>query len=370
MDIIRLYLKDIKDIPLLTAEREQELAKKIKKGNKEARAEMIRSNLRLVINIAKRYKYFGVSISDLIEEGNLGLMKAVSKFDPKKGYRFSTYASWWIKQYITRAIANQGKTVRIPVYMAEIITRWRKVTEQLAHKLGRSANIKEVAKKMKMSTSKVQQINEIASKASSLDAPIGEDGSGQFMDLIEDERMISPTDELAKVLRKERVDALLNLISDREREILNLRFGLKDGTSHTLGETAKRFGITRERVRQIENAAMKKLKLYLAAQEGLDIEDDKKKTKSKKKSKSKVIKVHKKNLKGTLSRAKTKNKTKSKTKIKTKSKAATKKKKSPKKKEVPKKIKKAKAKKSSKTKSTKKMTSKKKAKANRKRKKN
>ena len=313
MDIIRLYLKDIKDIPLLTPEREQKLARKILRGDKEARAEMIRSNLRLVINIAKRYKYFGVSISDLIEEGNLGLMKAVSKFDPKKGYRFSTYASWWIKQYITRAIANQGKTIRIPVYMAEIITRWRKVTEQLAHKFGRSASIKEVAHMMKMSIEKVRQIDEIASKASSLDAPIGEDGSGQFMDLIEDENMTSPTDELAKVFRKERVDGLLNLISEREKEILNLRFGLKDGTSRTLGETAKRFGITRERVRQIENAAMKKLKQYLAVQEGLDLSDEKVKVKTKKKivqKTNKVIKVHKKNLKGTLSKITTKPKTK------------------------------------------------------------
>ncbi len=317
MDIIRLYLKDIKNIPLLTPEREQKLAKRIKRGNKEARAEMIRSNLRLVINIAKRYKYFGVSISDLIEEGNLGLMKAVSKFEPKKGYRFSTYASWWIKQYITRAIANQGKTIRIPVYMAEIITRWRKVTEQLAHKFGRSASIKEVAHMMKMSIEKVRQIDEIASKASSLDAPIGEDGSGQFMDLIEDENMTSPTDELAKVFRKERVDGLLNLISEREKEILNLRFGLKDGTSYTLGETAKRFGITRERVRQIENAAMKKLKQYLAVQEGLVLEEEKPKLKTKKMTKQKIIKVHKKKLKGTISKKTTKPKTKKATPKKT-----------------------------------------------------
>jgi len=327
MDIIRLYLKDIKDIPLLTPEREQKLARRIIRGDKEARAEMIRSNLRLVINIAKRYKYFGVSISDLIEEGNLGLMKAVSKFDPKKGYRFSTYASWWIKQYITRAIANQGKTIRIPVYMAEIITRWRKVTEQLAHKFGRSASVKEVAHMMKMSIEKVRQIDEIASKASSLDAPIGEDGSGQFMDLIEDESMISPTDELAKFFRKERVDGLLNLISEREKEILNLRFGLKDGTSYTLGETAKRFGITRERVRQIENASMKKLKLYLAAQEGLVLEEEKPKLKTKKMTKQKVIKVHKKNLKGTLSRKTTKPKTKKATPKKSIKKALLKKKK-------------------------------------------
>lgn len=290
MDGIRLYLKDIRNIPLLTPEEEKRLARRIKKGDKKARVEMIKANLRLVINIAKRYKYFGVSISDLIEEGNLGLMKAVSKFEPIKGYRFSTYASWWIKQYITRAIANQGKTIRIPVYMAEIITRWRKVTEQLAHKLGRSPRIKEIAKVMKMSIEKVRQINEIASRASSLDAPIGEDGTGQFMDLIEDENILSPTDELTKLLQKERVDNLLNLISEREKEILNLRFGLRDGLSYTLGETAKNFGITRERVRQIENAAMKKLKLYLVAQEGINLVKKGKKIKSRKKKHKVLIK--------------------------------------------------------------------------------
>ncbi len=292
MDIIRLYLKDIKNIPLLTPEEEKELTERIKKNDKKARQKMIQSNLRLVINIVKRYKYFGVSISDLIEEGNLGLMRAVSKFDPKKGYRFSTYASWWIKQYVTRAIANQGKTIRIPVYMSEIITRWRKVTEQLAHRLGRKPRIKEVAKTMRMSVEKVRQLNEIATKASSLDAPIGEDNSGHFMDFIEDKSVASPKDELTKLLQKERIDALLGLISEREREIINLRFGLKDGFSHTLGETAERFGITRERVRQIENAAMKKLKYYLATQEGMELKslEESEKKKERKKRKKRVDK--------------------------------------------------------------------------------
>jgi len=294
MDIIRLYLKDIKDIPLLTPEEEKELTERIKKNDKKARQKMIQSNLRLVINIVKRYKYFGVSISDLIEEGNLGLMRAVSKFDPKKGYRFSTYASWWIKQYVTRAIANQGKTIRIPVYMSEIITRWRKVTEHLSHRLGRKPPIKEVARTMGMSVEKVRQLNEIATKASSLDVPIGEDNSGHFMDLIEDKSVASPKDELTKLLQKERIDALLGLISEREREIINLRFGLKDGFSHTLGETAERFGITRERVRQIENAAMKKLKHYLAIQEGIDLESlEKTKKKKKEKRRKKKIEVKK-----------------------------------------------------------------------------
>jgi RNA polymerase primary sigma factor len=290
MEVMKLYLKDIKDIPLLKPEEERELAERIKKNDKKARQKMIQSNLRLVISIAKRYKYFGVAMSDLIEEGNLGLMKAVSKFEPEKGYRFSTYASWWIKQYITRAIANQGKTIRVPVYMAEIITRWRKVSEQLTHKLGRRPHVKEVARAMRMSVEKVRQLNEIATKASSLDAPIGQDGTGHFIDLIEDKNIASPKDELSKLLQKERINSLLELISEREKEIINLRFGLKDGYSHTLGETAGRYGITRERVRQIENAAMGKLKYYLALQEGIEVgslEEYKKKTKDNNKKKTK-----------------------------------------------------------------------------------
>jgi RNA polymerase primary sigma factor len=283
---------------------------------------MIQSNLRLVINIAKRYKYFDVPIADLIEEGNLGLMRAVKKFEPNKGYRFSTYASWWIRQYITRAIANQGKTIRVPVYMSEIITRWKKVTEQLSHKLSRRPKIKEVAKKMKMSEGRVRQLNEIATKASSLDAPIGQDGSGQFMDLIEDKNIASPKDELSKMFQKERINSLLELISEREREIINLRFGLKDGFSHTLGQTAEVFGITRERVRQIENAAMRKLKIYLAHREGVQVstlEEDKKRKRTlrKKRAKRRINQKNKRNSKKSKKK-KSKRRKKSKKKIREK----------------------------------------------------
>ncbi len=268
MDTIKLYLRAIKDISLLTPEQEKSLTRKIRKGNSRARKKMIQSNLRLVINIAKRYSRLGVPMMDLIEEGNLGLIKAVKKYNPNKGYRFSTYAAWWIKQYITRAIANQGKTIRIPVYMTEIINRWKRITEQLTQKYGRRPKIKEVAKKMKLPIRKVREISEVAAKVSSLDAPIGDDGTGQFMDLIEDEGSSSPMDNVTETLRRERVGKLLNRMNERERKILNLRFGLIDGTTHTLGETAKVFGITRERVRQIESAALEKLRTYIIQQSG------------------------------------------------------------------------------------------------------
>jgi len=267
MDAIKLYLKDIKNIPLLTAEEELDLARKIKKGSKPARAKMIRSNLRLVINIAKRYSYLGVPMMDLIEEGNLGLMKAVEKYNPKRGYRFSTYAAWWIRQYITRAIANQGKTIRVPVYMVESAMRFKKLSEQLQLEMKRKPTIGEIAKKMRLSLKRVRQLDKMAAKISSLNAPIGEEGTAEFMDLIEDENISTAADELIDFLKKEKVGELLKQMSPRERKILTLRFGLKDGVTHTLGYTAKRFSITRERVRQIEFAAMKKLRAYLKQQE-------------------------------------------------------------------------------------------------------
>jgi len=268
MDNIRLYLKDIKHLPLLTAKEEVDLAKKIIKNDKHARHKMIQSNLRLVINIAKKYSYLGVPMLDLIEEGNLGLMKAVDKYNHKKGYRFSTYAAWWIKQYITRAIANQGKTVRIPVYVIELLMRFKKISGQLSHKLKRKPRLDEVAKKMRMPMGRIRQLNKMANTVSSLNAPVDQSGSTEFMDLIEDEKVAKEVGELSNFLLHERIKDLLHKMMPRERKILSLRFGLKDGVRHTLRETAKDFGITRERVRQIEGVAMRKLREYMTEEEG------------------------------------------------------------------------------------------------------
>ncbi|MDD4956595.1 MAG: RNA polymerase sigma factor RpoD/SigA [Candidatus Omnitrophica bacterium] len=268
MDAIKLYLKDIRDLPLLSPEKEKELARKVKKGNKKARQEMVKSNLRLVINIAKKYSYLGVPMLDLIEEGNLGLMKAVSKYDPEKGYRFSTYAAWWIKQFITRAVANQGKTVRIPVYVMEMLMRFQKVKKQLLQKMKKTPQLNDISKKMKLPLTRVRQLNHMASNISSLNAPIGESGDSEFMDLIEDESIVSSVDELSKFLLHERIEGLLGKMTEREQKILRLRFGLgPDGVSHTLRDTAKHFGITRERVRQIEAACMEKLRKMMEEQE-------------------------------------------------------------------------------------------------------
>ena len=267
MDSIRLYLKDIKKLPLLTAEEEIFLANRIKKGDNKARARMIQSNLRLVINIAKKYSHLGVSMMDLIEEGNLGLMKAVEKFNPKKGYRFSTYAAWWIRQYISRAIANQGKTVRMPVYIIELLMRFKKVTEHLTNSIKRKPRLNEIAKRMKLPMKRVKQLSKMVSGVSSLNAPVGEEGSTEFMDLIEDESLVTAVDELSNFLNQERINGLLEKMSKREQKILSLRFGLKDGTPHTLRDTAKHFGITRERVRQIEFAAMRKMREIMVQQD-------------------------------------------------------------------------------------------------------
>ena len=284
MDAIKLYLKDIRDLPLLTAEEEKELAMKVKKGNKKARQQMIKSNLRLVINIAKKYSYLGVPMLDLIEEGNLGLMKAVSKYDPDRGYRFSTYAAWWIKQFITRAVANQGKTVRIPVYVMEMLMRFQKVKKHLSQKMKKTPQMRDIAKKMKLPIGRIKQLNHMASNISSLNAPIGESGDSEFMDLIEDESIVNSVDELSKYMLHERIEGLLTKMTDREKKILTLRFGLAgDGTPHTLRDTAKHFGITRERVRQIEAACMQKLRKMMEDQEKEAFDRLNRKTKKKKK---------------------------------------------------------------------------------------
>ena len=266
-DPLRLYLKDIKDIPLLTAEEEISLARKIRKGDGEARRRMIQSNLRLVISIAKRYNNLGLPMSDLIEEGNLGLMRAVEKFNPGKGFRFSTYAAWWIKQYVLRSIANQGKTIRVPVYMVDIISKYRKISEKLTQRLGRRPSAGEVAHLMKMPVKKIREIELLTLQPTSLDAPLGEEGTTEFIDLLEQSEAVSSKDTLAAFLTHEQVEDLLSRLTDREKEVLTFRYGLKDGATCTLGETAKHLGITRERVRQIQNSAEKKLHTFLSAQE-------------------------------------------------------------------------------------------------------
>lgn len=267
MDAIKLYLKDIKNIPLLTPEEEVTLSRRSQRGDAEAREAMIRANLRLVITIAKRYNHLGLPMMDLIEEGNLGLIKAVSKFNPNKGYRFSTYAAWWIRQYITRAIANQGKLVRIPVYMIETISKWKKTSEQLTHKFGRKPKLREIAQAMELPVRKVREISELMSKTSSLDTPIGEEGEGEFIDLLEDERSLSATEEVSQMLQQESVLKLLGRMNERERKIIQMRYGLHDGVPHTLKEIADQMHITRERVRQIESVALRRLRAMMHERE-------------------------------------------------------------------------------------------------------
>ncbi len=266
MDALKLYIKDIRHIPLLTPEQELKTARKVKRGDAQARRLMVRSNLRLVINIAKQYSTYGVPLLDLIEEGNLGLMKAVSKYNPALGYRFSTYAAWWIKQHVTRALADQGKTVRIPVYMVEMLSRFKKVKERLTHRYRRTPKVAELARAMKLSTSKIKEILLYDQGTTSIDQPVGDEGEASIVDIMEDQTTSSSQDRMNEILRQERVQRLLAKMNPREREILELRFGLKDGEVHTLNEAAEIFSITRERVRQIEAAALKKLRHHIGSE--------------------------------------------------------------------------------------------------------
>ena len=264
---LRLYLNEIEKIPLLTAEEEKELSKKIQKGNKAAQRKMIRANLRLVVNIAKRYNHLGLPLSDLIEEGNLGLIKAVKKYDGKKGYRFSTYASWWIKQAVTRALSNQGKMIRVPAYMFESIAKWKKVTAALSQKLGRRPTLREISKAMDLSQDKIREIKRIITKPASLSAPVSGDGTVELIDLLQDESAVAPSGGVEEIIQHERIEELLDVLSDREREVLSLRFGLKDGVRRTLREIAMKFKLTRERVRQIESRAIDKLRKFMKEEE-------------------------------------------------------------------------------------------------------
>ncbi len=268
MEALKTYLKEVRLIPLLTAKQEIELNKKIRKGDEMARKEMIRANLRLVINIAKRYMRLGTPFLDLIEEGNLGLMKAVEKFDHRKGFRFSTYAAWWIKQGITRSISEQGKMIRVPVYMNDLITKWKKNKERLSQKLKRVPSNEEIAKKLKLSPEKMGQINFwMSSTTSSLEAPIGEDDENQISDLVEDRNAVPPDAGIQRLLNRERLDNLLEIMSEREKGILDLRFGLTNAKPQTLAEVAKKLGVSRERIRQIEEVALRKLRKFVLSQE-------------------------------------------------------------------------------------------------------
>ncbi len=265
IDSIQSYLKEIAVEPLLDSEKEIELAKKIEKGDQRARKKMIRANLRLVVSIAK--KYIGrspkLSFLDLIQEGNLGLFRAVEKFDWRRGYKFSTYATWWIRQSINRALADQSRTVRIPVHMVEKISKYVKARKELFQSLGREPSAEEIAAEMGLEIEKVRHIIKIYQTATSLEAPVGdEDDSSTLADFIEDEKAISPSVSAARKLLKERLDDILIDLDSRERDILAMRFGLEDGVTHTLEEVGQRFGVTRERIRQIQAKALEKIRKH------------------------------------------------------------------------------------------------------------
>ena len=268
MEALKTYLKEVRLIPLLTAKQEVELNKKTRKGDEIARKDMIRANLRLVINIAKRYMRLGTPFLDLIEEGNLGLMKAVEKFDHRKGFRFSTYAAWWIRQGITRSLSEQGKLIRIPVYMNDLITKWKKTKECLSQKLKRLPTDEEIAKKLKLSPEKIEKINFwMSSTTSSLEAPISDENDNQISELVEDTNATPPDAGIEKLLAREKIDNLLEVMNDREKKILDLRFGLSDTKPQTLAVVAKKIGVSRERIRQIEEKALRKLRKFVVGQE-------------------------------------------------------------------------------------------------------
>ncbi|MBF0522735.1 MAG: sigma-70 family RNA polymerase sigma factor [Candidatus Omnitrophica bacterium] len=260
MESIKAYLKDVRPIALLKPHEEIDLAKRVQKGDQVAREKMIRANLRLVISIAKRYTNLGIPLSDLIEEGNIGLMRAVEKFDPKRGFRFSTYAAWWIKQGISRAIIDQGKMIRVPVYMNEEIIKYKKAVEHLTHKLNHKPRVSEIAKKLRMPVDKVRDMENVIAKMSSLDAPLGEEGEGQMKDMIPDDSIATPDEHLEEIFNKERAMSFLDLLDERERKIIDLRYGLTDGERRTLAQVAKILGVSRERIRQIEAVTIQKIR--------------------------------------------------------------------------------------------------------------
>ena len=259
-DPVRMYLKEIGKVPLLSAEEEVELAKRMELGDQEAKNKLAEANLRLVVSIAKRYVGRGMLFLDLIQEGNLGLIKAVEKFDYRKGYKFSTYATWWIRQAITRAIADQARTIRIPVHMVETINKLIRVSRQLLQELGREPTPEEIAVEMEMPVEKVREILKISQEPVSLETPIGEEEDSHLGDFIQDDQVPVPADAAAFELLKEQLNEVLDTLTEREQKVLRLRFGLDDGKARTLEEVGRQFNVTRERIRQIEAKALRKLR--------------------------------------------------------------------------------------------------------------
>jgi RNA polymerase primary sigma factor len=259
-DPVRMYLKEIGQISLLTFEEELELAKRVAEGDNDARNSLAESNLRLVVSIAKRYVGRGMLFLDLIQEGNIGLMKAVEKFDPSKGFKFSTYATWWIRQAITRAIADQARTIRVPVHMVETINKLARIQRQLTQELNREPNEEELAERMSVSVEKIREIYKISQEPISLETPIGEEEDSHLGDFIKDERTTSPEEYATIEMLKEELSSVLMTLTDREEQVLRLRFGLNDGQCRTLEEVGQIFNVTRERIRQIEAKALRKLR--------------------------------------------------------------------------------------------------------------
>ena len=259
-DPVRMYLKEIGKVPLLSAEEEIKLAQRMEEGDEDAKKRLAEANLRLVVSIAKRYVGRGMLFLDLIQEGNLGLIKAVEKFDYRKGYKFSTYATWWIRQAITRAIADQARTIRIPVHMVETINKLIRVSRQLLQELGREPTPEEIAEEMHMSVERVREILKISQEPVSLETPIGEEEDSHLGDFIQDDNVPVPADAAAFTMLKEQLEDVLSTLTDREQKVLRLRFGLDDGRARTLEEVGKEFNVTRERIRQIEAKALRKLR--------------------------------------------------------------------------------------------------------------
>lgn len=264
---IKIYLREIGQIPLLTPEQEIELAAKIKKGDQEARALMIRSNLRLVVKIAHDYANLGLPLLDLISEGNIGLMKAVERFDPAKGGKLSTYAAWWIKQSIKRALANQSKTIRLPVHLVDKISKMRRVAMQMSEELGREPTDDELAEEVGLSAAKVSQLKTVAIRPASLDAPISDDDTTEFGEIVGDAEALTPFERLRDKNLQDEVGDLLGVLDEREKKIIFSRFGLDGGKAKTLEEVGKKFGVTRERIRQLQNIALMKLRRALQKKE-------------------------------------------------------------------------------------------------------